>query len=101
MRITSLRLNNCSVIRRAGLNARVGSLPVDYDGPLFDDAVVPYHNRPRVSKYDDLRMHDGACDGQIQISISNKSKCSPLPVSPWPIVTSPRISTSAQVIDFE
>ena len=32
---------------------------------------------------------------------SAKVNASPLPVSPWPIVTSPRISTSAQVIDFE
>ena len=72
MRITSLRLHvihnqNCWPGR-----ARLGPLPVDYDRPLFDDTVVPYHNWACVSEDDDFWMYDRAC-----VPVEYKSQSTP------------------------
>ena len=48
---------------------RIGSLPVDYDRSLFDDAVIPNHDWPRVSKDDNLRVHDSTCVGRSNMNL--------------------------------
>jgi hypothetical protein len=96
MRITSLRLHGRCCVISAGPCTRVGPLPVDYDRPLFDYTVVPYHNRARVPKDDNLWVHNSTWASETSAAEVNAL----LPL-PWPIVTSPRSSTSAQVIDFE